>query len=109
MATTDIKWDPMTGLQTFTEVPRYRQRGNAMLGVAVVVTLACTLAASHLWMMKVEPVFGRITRGCEEVMTGRSEVGWSLPKFMANGQVNGTANGHLQGAGVPAVKEGHVS
>lgn len=110
MVPLDSKIEQDTGLPSIVEAKRYRQRGNAMLGLAVAVTLACTLMASHLWMVKIEPMFGRVTRWCEDVMTGKHEVDWSLPRNMLDGQTNGHANGHTRVPSPPlAVKEAHVS
>lgn len=110
MVQLDVKIDKDTGSQTFLEVPRFRQRENGMLGVAVVVTLACTLGASQLWMQKVEPLFGRITKWSEGVMTGRQEIDWSLPKTMINGLAKGAATGVPRVPDEPLVsKEGHVA
>jgi len=110
MVQLDVKIDKDTGSQTFLEVPRFRQRENGMLGVAVVVTLACTLGASQLWMQKVEPMFGRITKWSEGVMTGRQEIDWSLPKTVVDGLANCTAPGIARVADEPpASKDGHVA
>lgn len=81
-----------------------------MIGVAVVVTLACTLGVSHLWMLKVEPMFGRITKWCEGIMTGRQEINWSLPKLKTSRLAIGTTSGspHVLDETL-ASKEGHVA
>ena len=110
MVQLEVKFDPDTGSQTFLEVPRFKQRGNGMLGVGIVVTLACTLAVSHLWIMKVEPVFGKFTKWSEDVMTGKHEVHWILPRSIINRQATGTTTNVPR---VPSealtMKEGHVS
>lgn len=52
-------------------IRRYAQRSDFMLCVAVTVTIACTLLAAQIWTMKIEPLFGKITIWCEDLMTGK--------------------------------------
>lgn len=39
--------------------------------LAVIISMACCLAASYAWAQKVEPWFGRVTKAAEEVMMGK--------------------------------------
>jgi len=110
MVQLEVKIDEDTGSQTFLEVPRFKQRGVGMIGVAVVVTLACTIGVSHLWMLKVEPMFGRITKWCEGIMTGRQEIDWSLPRLNISRLTISTTSGSPRVLDETlASKEGHVA
>lgn len=98
-----------TGQQLTNQVARYLQRGNAMLALAVLVTITCTVITAQYWTMKIEPLFGRITEYCEDVMTGRKEVDpWSLPKVVVNGHAEklGSWNDGLRRF---MRKDGHIS
>lgn len=62
------------GAPVMLVIGRYAQRSEFMLCVAVAVTVTCTLLAAQIWNIKVEPLFGKITIWCEDLMTGKKSL-----------------------------------
>ena len=56
-------------------VQRYPQPGELRIIVSLVVSMGCMLLASHWWAARVEPIFGRITKAVEDVMTSKKADG----------------------------------
>lgn len=75
------------GMPPVEQIYRFKQRGDIAIFSSIIITIACTCAASHLWIMKVEPVFGRLTAVCEDIMTGQKHI--TLPQVRQAQQENG--------------------
>ena len=58
-----------------TTVQRYPQPGDLRILFSIAVSMGCMLVAAHWWAKKVEPVFGKITKAAEELMTSKGENG----------------------------------
>lgn len=63
---TDLVWHPEY---------RYPVPGIVRCAFATIIAFAVIFGASHIWMLKVEPVFGKITSTLEKVVCGKSSVG----------------------------------
>jgi peptidoglycan/LPS O-acetylase OafA/YrhL len=65
------KYDPGWGAEEYTVVWKYPVPGRFRCIVATAALLASTLAASHFWNIKVEPLCARLTTVAEKLVTGQ--------------------------------------
>ena len=60
-------------------IERYAQPSDARVFLSIAISMSCMLVAAHWWAKKMEPIFAKITKAAEDLMTAGGENGAGSP------------------------------